>query len=93
MKEKLHACVIGAGLMGHGIAQVFAQAGHKVTICDPDAAILEVAPQRVAHNLEQMGISPGAVLANIFLTQDLKSAVADADIVIEAIPERLELKQ
>jgi 3-hydroxybutyryl-CoA dehydrogenase len=93
MKEKLHACVIGAGLMGHGIAQVFAQAGHKVTICDPDAAILEVAPQRIAHNLEQMEISPGAVLANIFLTQDLKSAAADADIVIEAIPERLELKQ
>ena len=93
MKEKLHACVIGAGLMGHGIAQVFAQAGHKVTISDPDAAILDVAPQRIAHNLEQMEISPGAVLANIFLTQDLKSAAAESDIVIEAIPERLELKQ
>ncbi|WP_223448283.1 3-hydroxyacyl-CoA dehydrogenase family protein [Pseudomonas sp. BF-R-19] len=93
MQKILHACIIGAGLMGHGIAQVFAQAGHKVTIFDPDAATLDVAPQRVAHNLEQMGLISGPVLANIFLATDLQMAVADADIVVEAVPERLELKQ
>jgi 3-hydroxybutyryl-CoA dehydrogenase len=93
MQKILHACIIGAGLMGHGIAQVFAQAGHKVTIFDPDAATLDVAPQRVAHNLEQMGLTSGPVLANIFLATDLQMAVADADIVVEAVSERLELKQ
>jgi 3-hydroxybutyryl-CoA dehydrogenase len=93
MQKILHACIIGAGLMGHGIAQVFAQAGHKVTIFDSDSATLEVTLQRVAHNLEQMGLSSAPVLSNIVLTDNLRSAVADVDIVVEAVPERLELKQ
>ncbi|VVN89539.1 3-hydroxyacyl-CoA dehydrogenase family protein [Pseudomonas fluorescens] len=93
MQQLLHACVIGAGLMGHGIAQVFARAGHRVTLCDPDVTTLELAPQRVAHNLEQMGIASSDVLSRLYLEQDLKRAVASADIVIEAIPECLQLKQ
>ncbi|HGY2300963.1 TPA: 3-hydroxyacyl-CoA dehydrogenase family protein [Pseudomonas putida] len=93
MHKILQACVIGAGLMGHGIAQVFAQAGHKVSLYDPDAATLDLAPQRVAHNLDQMGIASAPILANIGLFTDLREAVSNADIVIEAVPERLELKQ
>lgn len=93
MHKNLHACIVGAGLMGHGIAQVFAQAGHKVTIVDPDAATLDVVPQRVAHNLEQMGIAPAPVLANITLSTDLQAAVREADTVVEAVSEKLELKQ
>ncbi|TFZ34290.1 3-hydroxyacyl-CoA dehydrogenase family protein [Pseudomonas syringae] len=93
MQKILNACVIGAGLMGHGIAQVFALAGHKVILHDPDRAILDVAPQRIAHNLDQMGLASASVLANISLVSDLKAAVAGADIIIEAAPERLELKQ
>lgn len=93
MQKNLHACIVGAGLMGHGIAQVFAQSGHKVTIFDPDAATLDVTPQRIAHNLEQMGLLPAPVLANISLATNLQNAVRDADIVIEAVPEKLELKQ
>ncbi|MBC3504835.1 3-hydroxyacyl-CoA dehydrogenase family protein [Pseudomonas sp. SWRI59] len=93
MQKILHACIVGAGLMGHGIAQVFAHAGHKVTIFDPDAATLDAAPQRVAHNLEQMGIASAPVLANITFSTDLQTAAREADIVIEAVPEKLELKQ
>ncbi|WP_024667005.1 3-hydroxyacyl-CoA dehydrogenase family protein [Pseudomonas syringae] len=93
MQKILHACVIGAGLMGHGIAQVFAQAGHTVALHDPDAATLDIAPQRIAHNLDQMGLPSASVLANISLVSDLKEAVAGAHIIIEATPERLELKQ
>lgn len=93
MQKILHASVIGAGLMGHGIAQVFAQAGHRVTIMDSDAANLEAAPRRVAHNLAQMGLAAAPVLAKISLSDRLQDAVAHADIVIEAVPEHLELKQ
>lgn len=91
--KTVHACIIGAGLMGHGIAQAFAQAGHRVSLHDPDANTLELAPSRIAHNLMQMGVQPESVLANITLCAELEQAVASADIVTEAIPERLELKQ
>ncbi len=93
MSKRLHACIVGAGLMGHGIAQVFAQAGHRVSLHDPDAKVLEQAPSRIAHNLAQMGVEPAGILDDILLCPALPEAAAAADIVIEAIPERLELKQ
>ena len=93
MLQTLSVVVIGAGLMGHGIAQVFAQAGHRVIITDPNTAVLDAALNHVARNLQEMGIPDGAVLSNISTEPDLSRAVASADLVIEAVPESLDLKQ
>ncbi|MYA59088.1 MAG: hypothetical protein F4X40_00820 [Chloroflexi bacterium] len=46
--------VLGAGLMGHGIAQVFALAGHQVTVLDANPAAFDAARSKVARNLELM---------------------------------------
>ncbi|HEY8578315.1 MAG TPA: 3-hydroxyacyl-CoA dehydrogenase family protein [Beijerinckiaceae bacterium] len=84
--------IIGAGLMGHGIAQVFAAAGHEVAITDPVAAARESARAKVARNLADMGLDPAAA-ERVSPRDDVAAAVADADVVIEAAPEKMELKQ
>ncbi|GJH27000.1 NAD(P)-binding domain-containing protein [Caballeronia novacaledonica] len=89
----MKVAVIGAGLMGHGIAQVFAAAGHNTTITDPNKEVLQAAPDHIAHNLEQMGIESSPVLGRVQLNDKLSDAVSEADLVIEAAPERIELKQ
>ena len=53
--------VVGAGLMGHGIAQVFALAGHDVTITDSFAQNLDTAKSRIAANLRDLGEDESAV--------------------------------
>lgn len=93
MEKTKSVAIIGAGLMGHGIAQVFAQAGHDVVITDPDAAVLGVALARVSKNLQGAGIEPAPVLSRISVDPSLEAALAHADLVIEAAPEKLELKQ
>ena len=92
-KAKSVVAVIGAGLMGHGIAQVFARAGHPVVITDPDASVLNLALARVRRNLQDEGVDPDPVLAMISVDPYLDAAVAYADLVIEAAPEKRELKQ
>ncbi len=84
--------VIGAGLMGHGLAQVFAQAGHPVSLHDPDPDVLESAPARIAANLERLGRDPAAA-ERVSLHAELSEGVADVEFVFEAAPEKLELKQ
>jgi len=79
--------------MGHGIAQVFARAGHSVVITDPNESVLNVALKKVAANLEDEGVDPERVLCNMEIQRDLKTAVTSADLVIEAAPEKLEIKQ
>ena len=54
-------CIIGAGLMGHGIAQVFACAGHDVTVQDPFPEVLGPLHERVAANLRRFGLPETAV--------------------------------
>ncbi|MCE8001634.1 3-hydroxyacyl-CoA dehydrogenase family protein [Billgrantia ethanolica] len=93
MKEPVKACVVGAGLMGHGIAQTFAQAGHQVALFDIDEKRRELALSRIEQNLQQLGEEPSGVLANISLCSELSQAAADVDIVIEAVSEVLGLKQ
>jgi 3-hydroxybutyryl-CoA dehydrogenase len=82
--------VVGAGLMGHGIAQVFALAGSRVRIWDPDEATLRAVPDRVQGHLEVLGIDRPAPIE---LAPSLETAVAGSELVIEAVPERLSLKQ
>ncbi len=90
--------VIGAGLMGGGIAQVSAVAGYDVVLRDVDAA----AVQRGLHGIEKSvgklvekerltGAEATAALARISVTTDL-SAVAEVDMVVEAVFEKLEIK-
>ena len=93
MNDIRNVTVVGAGLMGHGIAQVFACAGLNVTITDTQAATLEVATARIRDNLLEMGIAPIPVLEKIQLSSNLRSAVTSADIIIEAATEKVDLKQ
>lgn len=91
--------VIGAGTMGNGIAHVFAQKEYNVTLVDIDKAALNLAINQITKNLERQ-INKGAIekevknntLNNISTSIDLKSAVANADLVIEAVSENLEVK-
>ncbi len=89
---KARIAVVGAGLMGHGIAQVFALAGHDVTITDSFAASLETVKSRIAANLKDLGDDPSAV-DRVTPRVDLAEAVREADYVVEAVLEDLPLKQ
>jgi 3-hydroxybutyryl-CoA dehydrogenase len=84
--------VIGAGLMGHGIAQVFALAGHEVTITDTHRPTLDSALNRIAENLRDLGDDESA-LSRVRPVPDLADCVRDADYVVEAILEDMPLKQ
>jgi 3-hydroxybutyryl-CoA dehydrogenase len=89
---KARIAVIGAGLMGHGIAQVFALAGHEVTITDTFAKNLETVKTRISANLKDLGDDPSAV-DRVTPRADLAAAVREADYVVEAVLEDLPLKQ
>src|SRR5262249_56022244 len=78
--------------MGHGIAQVFALAGHDVSIYDSVAANLDSAKARILANLKDLGDDPSAV-ERVRPTADLAAAVREADYVVEAVLEDLPLKQ
>jgi len=89
---KPRIAVVGAGLMGHGIAQVFALAGHEVALTDADAAALASAKDRILANLRDLGEDATAV-SRVRLAQNLADAVGDADYVVEAVREDLAVKQ
>lgn len=92
--------VLGAGLMGHGIAQEFAVAGLRVRLCEVVDAVRETALSRIRGNLELLsghGLMSadaiGLALGRIELCGRLEDAASDADLVIEAVSEDLALKQ
>jgi 3-hydroxybutyryl-CoA dehydrogenase len=90
MAERI--AIIGGGLMGHGIALVFACAGHPVRITD---AVTEARAQilaRIEATLGELGRDRKAA-QNVEVVDTLQSCVSDADVIIEAAPENLELKQ
>jgi len=91
--------VAGAGLMGHGIGQVHAAIGKRVTLYEPDLARAEAGRARIAGNLDRAvakgkldGDARDAILARVGATSDL-DAVHDADLVVEAVFEDLAVKQ
>ncbi len=98
--EFRRAAVLGAGTMGHGIAQVSAAAGLETTLYDISQDLVDGGLARIRSNLDQ-GVARGkvteaardAALARLQGEDDLAAAVADVDIVIEAAPERLDLKK
>jgi len=89
---KARIAVIGAGLMGHGIAQVFALAGHQVKITDVVVANLDTVTSRIATNLRDLGDDERAV-ERVEPCVDLTETVRDADFVVEAVAENLAVKQ
>ncbi|ELY78411.1 3-hydroxyacyl-CoA dehydrogenase family protein [Natrinema gari] len=96
----MRIAVLGAGSMGHGIAQVSAMAGHDVVLRDIEAPLVEDGLEGIRENL-QGGVDRDkltademeATLERIEGTTDLAGAVADADLVVEAVPEDMDLKQ
>lgn len=92
--------VIGAGTMGHGIAHVAALAGLDTTLVDVDSVALERGLAAIRRNLET-GVEKGkvstthrdAALARLRGSLDLNAALREASVVIEAVPENLELKK
>jgi 3-hydroxyacyl-CoA dehydrogenase len=96
--------VIGCGLMGSGIAQVTAQAGIKVTMVDQKQEIVDkayagirksierVAKKKVPDDHKGQSVYVEAALANLSVTTNMEDACRDADLIIEAVPEMIELK-
>ncbi len=92
------ALVAGAGLMGHGIAQVLAATGRSVALYEPDRARADTGRDRIAANLERsvakgrlMTDERDAILGRIVATDDL-GAAADVDLVVEAVFEDVAVK-
>jgi 3-hydroxybutyryl-CoA dehydrogenase len=91
--------VAGAGLMGHGIAQVHAAIGKRVTLYEPDLGRAQAGRDRIAGNLDR-AVAKGkldqsgrdAILERVTPTSDM-AAVRDVDLVIEAVFEDLAIKQ
>ena len=84
--------VIGAGLMGHGIAYRFAAAGHEVGIFEPSAEWRGTLAKRLRSIADLLGDDP-ACLDRVSAHDQLAPAVRDASFVVEAAPEKLALKQ
>jgi 3-hydroxybutyryl-CoA dehydrogenase len=84
--------ILGGGLMGAGIAQVFAAAGHSVTVFEPLAEVRHSIRARIAADL-RLFQRDEALADAVLVSDDLAESVARAHYVTEAVPERLELKQ
>jgi len=92
--------VLGSGIMGHGIAQVSAMAGYNVVLRDIEQPFLDKAMEKIKWSLDKLvskeKISEnerGEIFSRIKPIVDLKDAVHDCDLVIEAVPEIMDLKK
>ncbi len=93
-------CVLGAGLMGNGIVHVCAQAGFKVAMRDIEERFVENGMKTIKKNLGR-AVEKGkmrqeemdAVIGRIHATVSLEEAAKDADVVVEVVPEVMEIKK
>jgi 3-hydroxybutyryl-CoA dehydrogenase len=99
-KDIKHITIIGAGLMGYGIALVFAQKNYSITLVDVKDELLRNAVENIKatiYLLTTEGLKLendiDTILNNITTTTSLEEAVSEAQLVIEAVSENLELKQ
>jgi len=98
--EIKNVTVIGSGIMGHGIAQVVATAGFQVQLNDISDALLQDAKSKITLSLDK-GIKKGKIseankgdiLSRISFSSNLPGAAKDADLVVEAVPENIDLKK
>lgn len=100
MQKIQNVAVIGAGIMGHGIAQVFANKGFSVNLYDLNQGLLDRALAEIAENLRtlvEMGMETRGnvklTISRVIPVTNFEKAVADADLVIEAVTEDLEIKR
>jgi 3-hydroxybutyryl-CoA dehydrogenase len=100
MPHSEYIAIIGAGLMGHGIAQIFSSQGRRVSLVDVSDEVLATALENIRANLTLMAqngiggqeeIEPA--IGRIKTTRELEEAATDAQFVIEAVTENLEVKQ
>lgn len=99
MTEMMNVAIIGAGIMGHGIAEVAAISGQNVNLVDVSEEILTHAKERIEASVSKLykkGVikdEPSKVIKRIRFTSDLEEAVRGVDLVIEAVPEDIEVKR
>lgn len=94
--KKQQIAVIGAGLMGHGIALTLARAGQYVAITDPVPEARQTVSARMRHSMASMGDNDASIakaLKMIEIFETTAAAVRKANVVFEAAPEKLALKQ
>lgn len=98
--EIKNVCVLGAGLMGNGIAQVCAQAGFQVTMRDIEQRFIDGGMNNIKKNLsrevekgKRTQADMDAIMARIKPTLDLKEAASNADVVVEVVVEVLSIKK
>ena len=100
MQQPERVAILGAGTMGHGIAQVAATAGFTTFLYDVEEAFARRGAERIRENLDK-GVAKGkldaaardAAIGRIEATADLARAVGAADFVVEAAPERMDVKR
>ena len=92
--------VLGSGVMGHGIAQVASKAGYNIVLRDVDQSFLDNAMNKIKWSLgklvEKEKLSQNdadSIYGRITPVVDLKEALKDSDLLIEAVPEDMELKK
>jgi 3-hydroxybutyryl-CoA dehydrogenase len=100
MKEIKKVCVLGAGLMGNGIAQVCAQAGMEVTMRDIEQRFIDGGMKAITRNInrdvekgKKTKAEADAILARIKPVLDLNEAAKDADVIVEVIIEVMDVKK
>lgn len=99
--EKLRkVAVIGSGVMGHGIAQILAMAGHEVIMVDVSDELLQKGKEKIKWSLDKFvekkrirREDADAALARITTTTDYREACKDIDLAVEAVSENIELKK
>jgi len=92
--------IIGAGLMGHGIAQVFAQAGYNVLLRDIKQEFLLNGVSKMKENLQKLSAAGlvrkeeiDATISRVKTTLDMQEALTNSDFMIEAATENIDLKK
>ncbi|NHJ19586.1 MAG: 3-hydroxyacyl-CoA dehydrogenase [Candidatus Lokiarchaeota archaeon] len=101
MVEIKNIVLIGAGLMGHNAAQICLMAGYNVTLVDISDEFVNAGAAKIDEGLKKLeakgslgeGISAASLMGNLKKTTDLASAVKDADFVIEAVVEKMDVKK
>lgn len=100
LSEPAKIGIVGAGLMGHAIAQIFALKGYSVSLFDRDPQVLQEAPSRIRSNFStflDLGLATlddvEFCLSHIRLCSTLEDAASEASLIIEAISENLSLKK
>ena len=101
MVEIKNIVMIGAGLMGHNAAQIFLMAGYNVTLVDIKDEFVNAGVAKIDEGLKKLeakgklgeGTSAASLMGNLKKSIDLASAVKDADFVVEAVVEKMDVKK